>query len=102
MGRQRLMSPDSGGAMGTTSISPATSATISQWAGGLAGVEERVGSPDVIDVVEAQGGVLEEVGGLVVDLEGCLVIEGIEIEQRIHDPIVLQTRTSRLPDTNGL
>jgi hypothetical protein len=41
--------------------------------------------------------VLEEVGGLVIDLEGCLVIEGIEIEQRIHYPIVLQTRTSRLP-----
>jgi hypothetical protein len=30
--------------------------------------------------------VLEEVGGLVIDLEGCLVIEGIENEQRIHDP----------------
>jgi hypothetical protein len=51
---------------------------VGRW---YSGVEERVRSPDVIDVVDAQCGVLEEVGGLVVDLEGCLVIEGIEIEQ---------------------
>jgi len=25
-------------------------------------------------------------GGLIVDLEGCVVIEGIHIQPRIHDP----------------
>jgi hypothetical protein len=71
---------------------------VGWWDGG---VEERVGSPDVIDVVDAQGGVLEEVGGLIVDLEGCVVIEGIEIELQIEDSIVLQTRTPRLPGTTA-
>lgn len=62
---------------------------------GYGGIEERVGSPDVEDVVDATLGMLEEMGGLVIDLERCLVIEGIEVERRIHDLIVLQTRTQR-------
>ena len=36
---------------------------------------------------------LEEVGGLVVDLEWRLIVEGIKIQRRIHNLIVLQTRT---------
>jgi hypothetical protein len=35
--------------------------------------------------------VLEEMGGLVVDLEWCLVIEGVEIEPRLHNRVVIQT-----------
>lgn len=37
IGRQRLRSPDLDDASGTTKTRPATSPTMSQWAGGLAG-----------------------------------------------------------------
>jgi hypothetical protein len=43
-------------------------------------VEHRVGCPDIADVLDAQAWVLEQVGGLGVDLERVLVIEQIEIE----------------------
>ena len=38
--------------------------------------------------------VLEQMGGLVVDLERVGVVEQIEIEQLGHSSIVLQTNTS--------
>lgn len=37
-------------------------------------VEERVGAPNVVDVVDPEPGMLEEVGGLFVDLEGVIII----------------------------
>ncbi len=47
--------------------------------------EERVRSPDVVDVCSPEPSVFEQVGGLAVDLEGVLVIESINIEQLVHD-----------------
>lgn len=43
-------------------------------------IEERIGSPGVVDVVDAEGGVLEEVGGLVIDLERVFVVELVDVE----------------------
>ena len=52
-----------------------------QLVGGRHGLrEERVRSPDVVDVCSPEPGVFEQVGGLAVDLEGVLVIESINIE----------------------
>jgi hypothetical protein len=48
--------------------------------GRFGGVEHRVGCPDIADVLDAQAWVLEQVGGLGVDLERVLVVEQIEIE----------------------
>ena len=47
-------------------------------------VEERVGLPDVLNVVDSQSGVFEQVGCLPVDLERVVVVELIEIEQLSH------------------
>jgi hypothetical protein len=47
-------------------------------------VEDRIGRPDVVDVVDAQAWVLEQVGGLSVDLERILVVEQIQIEQPVR------------------
>ena len=44
-------------------------------------VEERVGLPDILNVVDSQSGVFEEMGCLPVDLERVVVVELIEIEQ---------------------
>ena len=44
-------------------------------------------------VLDAEGGVLEQVGGLVVDLERILVVEQIEVEQLGHSEIVLHQIT---------
>ena len=44
-------------------------------------VEERVGLPDILNVVDSQSGVFEQVGCLPVDLERVVVVELIEIEQ---------------------
>jgi hypothetical protein len=60
----------------------------------LGWVEERVGAPDVVDVVDAEFGVFEQMRGLPVDLEGIVVIELIEIEPLSHNTSVLQTDTS--------
>jgi hypothetical protein len=64
--------------------------------GWFGGVEHRVGSPDFADVPDAQARVLEQVGGLSLDLERILFVEQIQIEQPVcHLPTVIQT------DTNG-
>ncbi|MGO8771702.1 MAG: hypothetical protein ACLQIK_01715 [Mycobacterium sp.] len=47
------------------------------WSGG---VEHRVESPDFADVLDAQAWVLEQVGGLSVDLERILFVEQIQID----------------------
>jgi hypothetical protein len=47
--------------------------------------------------VDAQAEVLEQVGGLSVDLERILVVEQIRTEQAVgHMPIVIQTDTNTL------
>jgi hypothetical protein len=63
--------------------------------GRFGGVEHRVGCPDIADVLDAQAWVLEQVGGLGVDLERFLVVEQIEIEPVVpHVVIVIQTDTN--------
>ena len=52
--------------------------------GWFGGVEHRVGSPDFADVFDAQAWVLEQVGGLSVDLERILFVEQIQIEQLVR------------------
>ena len=65
--------------------------------GWFGGVEHRVGSPDFADVLDAQAWVLEQVGGLSVDLERILFVEQIQIEQFVrHMPTVIQTDTNIL------
>jgi hypothetical protein len=51
---------------------------------GYSGIEQRTGTPDVDDVVEPKRGVLEEMGGLVVDLKWLVVIKRIDIEPLVH------------------
>ena len=46
-----------------------------------------------MDVVDAEGVVLEQVGGLSVDLERVGVVQPVEIEQLTHTMSVLQTDT---------
>ena len=50
---------------------------VSGWPGG---VEEWIVSPYVHQIVGAQIGMLEQVGGLVVDLEGCFIIQELDVE----------------------
>lgn len=52
--------------------------------GWFGGVEDRIGCPDFADVVDAQAWMLEQVGGLSVDLERILVVEQIQIEQPVR------------------
>ena len=47
-------------------------------------IEERIGLPHLVDVVDAKPRVFEQVGGLVVDLEGVLVVKEIEVEPVSH------------------
>jgi len=44
-------------------------------------VEDRIAGPDVGHVVQAQLGVLEQVRGLLIDLEGPVLVEGVDVEQ---------------------
>lgn len=48
-----------------------------------------------MDVLDAEVGMLEEVGDLVIDLEGIVIVEEIEVEQLGHTQSVLQTNTGR-------
>lgn len=57
-------------------------------------IEERVGVPDLLDVVDAVGVVFEQVGGLSVDLERIGVVQPVEIEHLTHIASVLQTDTN--------
>jgi hypothetical protein len=50
----------------------------------LGRVEERVGAPHVIDIVDAEASMLEQVGTLLVDLEGIVLIHEVEVEQVGH------------------
>lgn len=50
----------------------------------LGWIEEWAGAPDLVDVVDAEGGMLEQVGGLLVDLERIVIIQEVEIEQGCH------------------
>ena len=43
-------------------------------------VEERVAGPDIQHVVNAEVGVLEQVGGLPVDLERILIVKQVDVE----------------------
>ena len=47
-------------------------------------IEERVRLPHFVDVVEAEHCVLEEVSDLVVDLEGIIVVEDVDVEEAHH------------------
>ena len=53
----------------------------------LGRVEQRVAGPYIVDVIDAQIRVLEQMGGLGVDLEGVLVVEEVGIQ-----PPVTHTR----------
>lgn len=44
------------------------------------GGEERIGLPNFVDAVGAERGVLEQVGGLIVDLERVNVVELVKVE----------------------
>jgi hypothetical protein len=57
--------------------------------GRFGGVKHRAGCPDIADVPDAQAWVLEQVGGLGVDLERLLVLEQIEIEPGRPPPWLL-------------
>lgn len=46
----------------------------------LGGVKQRLACPDICDVLETQAGVLEQMAGLLVDLEGPAGIEVINVE----------------------
>ena len=46
--------------------------------------EERIGRPHLAGIIEAEHRVLEQVRCLVIDLEGILVVESVEIEPTIH------------------
>lgn len=94
MGRHRRGLPSRAGARGTIRTVPSTSATITSvrvvWQGRTSGR-----SPDFADVLDAWAWVLEQVGGLSVDLERILFVEEIQIEQFVrHRTIVIQTDTS--------
>lgn len=54
---------------------------MSWWCGW---VEERVGLPDLVDVVDTERIVFEQVRGLSIDLEGVCIVQLIEIEQLTH------------------
>jgi hypothetical protein len=56
-------------------------------------VEKRIAGQHVMDVIDAEVGVLEQVRGLCVDLEWVLILEEIELETTAHQAIVLQTNT---------
>ena len=58
-------------------------------------VEQRIGFPYLVDVVDAERNVLEQVGRLVVDLERIGVVEQIEIEQLVPECITFEC--SRIP-----
>jgi len=47
---------------------------------GLRRIEERVAHPYLDDVLDAQARVLEQVGGLSIDLKGGPIVETVEIE----------------------
>src|SRR5579875_2349736 len=59
---------------------------------GLGRVEERVRAPHLVDVVHTEPGVLEQVRRLVVDLEGVLVVEDVDVEQPTHTSQVYYKR----------
>ena len=62
----------------------------------LGRVEEGLAGPDVVDVIDAEAGMLEQVRGLSVNLERILVVEEVGIESLLrHDSIVLQTITQK-------
>ncbi len=83
-----LGSSDSDGASGTTKTRPSTSLTISQWDRRFGQVEERVGTPDVVNVVDPEVRMLEQVGGLVVDLERVVLVKQVEVEGFSHIHLV--------------
>ena len=55
-------------------------------------IEERITGPDVADVVKTQPWVFEQVAGLLVDLEGPVLVEVVDTEPG-HDLTVLQAIT---------
>jgi len=55
-------------------------------------VEQRIAGPDVADVVKTQTWVFEQVAGLLVDLEGPVLVEVVDIEPS-RDVSVLQAIT---------
>jgi hypothetical protein len=73
-------------------------------------VEDRVGVPDLVDVVDAVAVVFEQVDGLSVDLERIGVVEFLELEQLTHnqkcitngyEPLGGSFRSSRSGDERG-
>jgi len=71
--------------------------------GWLGRVEQRLAGPDVADVIQAQAWVLEQVTGLLIDLEGPVLVEVVDVEP-VHEPIVVQASTPdyvRLCNTHG-
>jgi len=56
-------------------------------------VEQRAACPYVVDIVDAEVGVLEQVRGLRVYLERVFLVEQVQA-LLVHDSIVLQTTTT--------
>ena len=93
MGRHLRGSPVVHGASGTDRIASGDLRDHQPVGRSLGRVEERLACPDLADVVEAQAGVLEQVSGLVVDLEGPVLVERVEVEP-IRGASVLPATTS--------
>ncbi len=55
-------------------------------------IEQRIGVPDVVDVIDPELRMFEEVRRLIVDLDGVVRVESIEIEHFpfMYGPNVLQ------------
>lgn len=70
--------------------------------GSLGGVEQWAASLDLIDVVDPKTRMLEQVRGLIVNLERIVFIQQVWIEPlAIHTPIVLQTTTLAIAPGSG-
>lgn len=50
----------------------------------LGRIEQRIRSPYLVDVVDAEPGMLEQMDRLLVDLEGILLVETIDVESLGH------------------
>ncbi len=57
-------------------------------------IEQRVGVPELVNVLDAVDVVFEQVSGLSVDFERIGLVQPVEIEQLTHNSSVLQTHTN--------
>jgi hypothetical protein len=75
-----LASPESGGANGTTRTWPCDLGDHQPVRRRLGRIEERLGAPHDVNVVDPEVRMLEGVRGLAVDLERVVVIEEVDVE----------------------